>query len=184
MELLSRHDDVAAARAAFLEAFAWHAGHADVWPVFAHGPTLAAVVEGLAAPWHDQGVTHVVGVEARGFLLGGAVAVRLGVGFVAVRKPGALFPRGTLTATTGPDYRGAEQQLRMQDVLGPGAVVLMVDDWAQTGSQAGAVQSLVERGGARLAGHSLLVDQLDDVVRSRFGRVSSLVRAEELGDAG
>ncbi|MGN6333010.1 MAG: phosphoribosyltransferase family protein [Motilibacteraceae bacterium] len=179
---MSQQADIAAARSAFLDTFAWHRGHADIWPAFADGPTLAAVVDGLAAPWRDQGITHVVGVEARGFLLGGAVAVRLGVGFVAVRKSGALFPGGTLTATTGRDYRGLEHELRMQDVLGPDDVVLLVDDWAQTGSQAVAVQSLVHSGGARLAGLSLLVDQLDDDVRAGFGRVTALVRAEEVGD--
>lgn len=63
-------------------------------------------------------------------------------------------------------------------------MVLLVDDWAQTGSQAITVQSLVERGRARLAGLSLLVDQLDDEVRSRFCRVTSLVRPEELGEPG
>lgn len=176
-------DDAAAGRTAFLERFAWRGGHADVWPAFADGPTLAAVVRGLADPWRDAGVTHCVGVEARGFLLGAAVAVELGVGFVAVRKAGSLFPGPKLVVTAGKDYRGHEHELRMQDVLRHGDHVLLVDDWAERGSQAGAVQELVRLSGARLVGLSLVVDQLEDAVRARFARVTSLVRAAELGDA-
>lgn len=77
---------VTSARAALLQRSAWVEGHADVWRVLSDGPALAAVVEGLAAPWTATEVTQVVGVEARGFLLGGAVAVRLGAGFVGVPK--------------------------------------------------------------------------------------------------
>jgi adenine/guanine phosphoribosyltransferase-like PRPP-binding protein len=122
---------VEAARHALLTRFAWHGGHADVWPVFADAAALGAVVEGLAAAWRDHGITHVVGVEARGFLLGGAVAVRLGAGFVAVRKPGGLLPGPKLTVTARRDYRGRAHELRMQHVLRSDDIVLLVDDWAE-----------------------------------------------------
>jgi adenine phosphoribosyltransferase len=173
-------DAVSLAREAFLSRFEWHAGHADVWGAFADGTTLRALVDGLAAPWRDAGITRVVGVESRGFLLGGAVAVALGVGFQAVRKPGALFPGAKLTMDTEPDYRGNRHTLSMQDALNSSDVVLMVDDWAERGAQAWAVRSLVERGGARFAGLSLVVNQLDARSQGRLARVTWLIDAEEL----
>jgi adenine/guanine phosphoribosyltransferase-like PRPP-binding protein len=173
---------VVAAREALLSKFTWRDGHADVWRVFADGPGLAAVVAGLAAPWQDAGITKVIGIESRGFLLGGAVALRLGVGFQAVRKVGGLLPGNKLTVDCAPDYRGTSHQLRMQDVLDANDVVLLVDDWAERGSQAVGVRQLIERSGSSFAGVSLMVDQLDDQTRAELGRVVALVTADELGD--
>ncbi|HEU5271658.1 MAG TPA: phosphoribosyltransferase family protein [Jatrophihabitans sp.] len=171
-----------AGRAAVLRSFSWRDGHADVWSVFADGPAFEAVVAALAAPWRESGISHVLGIESRGFLLGGAVAVRLGTGFVAIRKDGGLLPGPKLVADSRPDYRGLSHRLRMQCVLRAGHRVLLVDDWAERGSQASAVARLVEQAGAELAGLSLIVDQLDDDLRASLGRVTSLVRAGELGD--
>jgi len=70
----------------------------------------------------------------------------------------------------------------MQAVLHRDDVVLLVDDWAERGSQAIAARKLVEKCGAYFAGVSILVDQLDDEVKTKLGRVTSLVRASELGD--
>lgn len=173
---------VVTARAAFLSRFAWDGGHADIWRVFAHGPTLKALAVGLAAPWRESGITRVVGVESRGFLLGGAVAIELGVGFLAVRKPGGILPGRKLITSTAPDYRGFSHQLRIQDVLTADDVVLLVDDWAERGSQAAGVRTLVRDAGAFFAGVSVLVDQLEDDRRAALVRVTSLVRASELGD--
>src|SRR6185295_16432785 len=62
----------------------------DITPVLRDGPLFRAVIEAMADPFRDQDVTHVVGIEARGFILGGAVAANLGAGFVPARKPGKL----------------------------------------------------------------------------------------------
>lgn len=80
------------ARALALERFRWIGSHADVWKIFRDPGALAAVVRGLVGPFRDDGVTAVCGIESRGFLLGAAVAVELGVGFVAVRKGEGIFP--------------------------------------------------------------------------------------------
>jgi len=80
------------ARAQVLGRFRWIDGHADVWHVFRDPIAFRTVVQALADPYRAAGVTAVAGVESRGFLLGGAVAMELGVGFVAIRKAGALFP--------------------------------------------------------------------------------------------
>ncbi|WP_020661565.1 phosphoribosyltransferase family protein [Amycolatopsis benzoatilytica] len=166
---------------ALLDRFRWVDGHADVWSVFRDGKSLAAVVRALAEPFRDAGVTAVCGIESRGFLLGGAVAVELGVGFVAVRKAAGLFPGEKLARETAPDYRGLRQVLRVQrSALAPGDWVLLVDDWIETGSQALVVRELVSEAGAELAGCAVLVDQLDPELRERVGRVHGLLSAEEL----
>ncbi len=164
--------------------FRWEQGHADIWRVFADANALRSVVRGLAAPWRDNGVTHVVGIESRGFLLGGATAVELGAGFVAIRKSGTgLLPGPKVRTTASSDYRGFRHDLRMQAVLGAGDAVLMVDDWAERGSQAAAARALVEQCGARWVGLSLVVDQLREDPRAALGAVTALLRADELGPA-
>lgn len=122
---------VAAARAAVLESFRWEQGHSDLWRVLRHPAALALVVRALAAPFRQSSVTAVIGIEARGFLLAGAVAVELEVGFVAVRKAGALFPGPKVRRTTGVDYRANQHQLSMRcDDLGAEVIGLsvIVDD--------------------------------------------------------
>jgi adenine phosphoribosyltransferase len=171
-----------AAHALILERFRWVEGHADIWRVFADPAALAAVVTELAAPWQDAGVTHVVGIESRGFLLGGAVAVSLGAGFVAIRKDGTgLLPGPKVSTTAAEDYRGNQHVLRMQAVLTGRDRVLLVDDWAERGSQALAARELVARCGASFLGCSLMVDMLPASVRPRLGTVTAVVQAAELG---
>ena len=173
---------VEVARATLLSEFRWHGGHADVWRLFVNATALSSVIDGLAEPWRDKGITHVLGIESRGFLLGGAVAVSLGAGFQAVRKEDGMLPGPKVSVQSASDYRSRSHLLRMQAVLHPGDVALLVDDWAERGSQAVAARELVEKCGALFAGVSVLVDQLDDEVRTKLGRVTSLVRASELGD--
>jgi adenine phosphoribosyltransferase len=170
------------ARVKLLAELRWHSGHADVWRLFVNAKVLSSLVDGLAEPWRDTGITHVLGIESRGFLLGGAVAVSLGAGFQAVRKEAGMLPGSKVAVQSAPDYRSSAHLLRMQAVLHPGDVVLLVDDWAERGSQAVAARELVEMCGAHFAGVSILVDQLEDEVRAKLARVTSLVRADELGD--
>ena len=175
---------IALARTALLDRFRWSDGHADVWRVFADADALPAVVAGLVEPWRDRAVTHVVGIESRGFLLGGAAAIALGAGFVAVRKGDGLLPGAKVAVEADDDYRGRRHLLRMQTVLSPQDAVLLVDDWAERGSQARAARRLVEACGARFLGVSVLVDQLTTATRNDLGRVTALVNADELGPSG
>jgi adenine phosphoribosyltransferase len=167
---------------AFRSRFRWVDGHADVWAAFQDARTLRALVVGLVESWRDERISAVAAVEARGFLLGGAVAVHLGVGFHAIRKTGALFPGPKMTIDTGEDYRGHTHELAIQVGLGPADRVLVVDDWAERGAQALAVKALVERCGAQYAGLAVIVDQLTDETRYDLAPVVSLVHARELGD--
>jgi adenine phosphoribosyltransferase len=170
-----------AARDAVLRTFRWESGHADVWRVFADAEALRAVVAGLTEPWATAGVTKVLGIESRGFILGGAASLSLQVGFVAVRKSEGMLPGTKLTVEAEPDYRGHRHHLRMQSILAPADRVLLVDDWAERGSQARAVRRLVESAGATFAGVSLMVDQLSDEVRFGLVRVTAILTADELG---
>jgi adenine phosphoribosyltransferase len=171
---------IESARDALLQTFRWESGHADVWRVFADADAFAAVVAGLVEPWRTVGVTTVVGIESRGFILGGAASRALRTGFVAVRKSEGLLPGPKLSITSDPDYRGNRHLLRMQAILTPADRVLLVDDWAERGAQARGARQLVESAGAIFLGMSLLVDQLSTQARSDLARVTSLVAADEL----
>ncbi|MEU2674274.1 phosphoribosyltransferase [Streptomyces sp. NPDC007164] len=169
-----------------LERFRWIDGHADVWAVFRDPVTLAAVVRGLAEPFKDEGITAVCGVESRGFLLGGAAAVALGVGFIPVRKAEGLFPGDKLVREASPDYRKLRHRLRLQrDSVALGDRVLLVDDWIETGSQAAAVKDMVVECGGDWAGCAVIVDQLDaEALRVKVGPVRGLLFAKELPGGG
>ncbi|MFI9601800.1 phosphoribosyltransferase family protein [Streptomyces sp. NPDC052043] len=169
-----------AARNLTLEHFQWIDGHADVWKIFRDPQALATVVRGLVEPFRREGITAVCGIESRGFLLGAAAAIELGVGFVPVRKQAGLFPGGKVTRQTAPDYRGNRHELRLQRAsLTPVDRVLMVDDWIETGSQATAVRSMLDECGSQWGGCGVIVDQASDHCRLALG-VRGIVSATEL----
>jgi adenine phosphoribosyltransferase len=158
-------------------------GHSDTLGLFADAGFLSRAGAALAKPFRDAGVDKVAGIEARGFVLATAVALELGVGFVAIRKPGSVHP-GPKTQLEGPpDWRGTITQLRLQHhVVAPGDRVLIVDDWAETGSKATTARRLVEMRGGAYVGLSLLVDQLPDRVRGELEPVARIAFAHEVGD--
>ncbi len=164
-----------------LRHFRWIGGHADVWAVFRDPQALRALVLGLAEPVREDAVTVVCGIESRGFLLGAAVAVELGVGFLPVRKGIGMLPGDKAFGQTAPDYRGLRHTLRVQrDMIGPEDRVLLVDDWIETGAQAATVRGIVEQCGATWAGCSVLVDQLTDERRAAIGPVHAVLAAAQL----
>ena len=99
---------------------------------------------------------YVLGIESRGFLLGGPVALELGVGFVLVRKAGKL-PRETLGVTYELEY-GTDTVEMHVDAVGKGDRVLIVDDLLATGGTAGAAIQLARDAGAEVLGCSFLVE--------------------------
>lgn len=172
---------VTTARGLALEHFRWINGHADVWAIFRDAKALASVVRGLVDPFRDEQVTAICGIESRGFLLGAAAAVELGVGFVPVRKGDGLFPGDKVTRLTAPDYRSLRHTLRLQrPSLGPGDRVVLVDDWIETGNQAVTVKGMVEDCGATWVGCSVIVDQLAEESSRGLGTVHGLLAAREL----
>jgi adenine phosphoribosyltransferase len=172
---------MSAARDVVLDRFGWVDGHADVWATFRDGSALRLVVQALVEPFVDAGITAVCGIESRGFLLGGAAAIQLGVGFVPIRKGGGLLPGAKSVRTSAPDYRGKAHTLRLQrSALAPGDRIILVDDWIETGSQFRAARELVSDCGASLIGYSVIVDDLTDQQRADLGRGHALLRANEL----
>jgi adenine phosphoribosyltransferase len=139
------------------------------------------VLRGLIAPFRAAGVTAVAGIESRGFLLGGACAAQLGVGFVPIRKTGTLFPGPKLRSQTDLDYRGNVHELQMQqESVSASDRILLVDDWIETGSQARVAKSLIESGGGEMVAVSVLVDELPHDSRAALPQVTALVAADEL----
>jgi adenine phosphoribosyltransferase len=156
-------------------------GHSDTLGLFAQPGVLARAAAALADPFRSARVRKVAGIEARGFVLAAAVAVELEVGFVAIRKPGAIHPGPKAELTAPRDWRGNETSLRLQrHVIEPGNDVLVVDDWAETGSKATTARRLIAACGGRYAGLSLLVDQLPDEVRDELAPVAAVALASEL----
>ncbi len=128
----------------------------DITPLLADPAGLRRAVEALASPYDGAGVTHVVGMEARGFLLAAPAALALGAGVVPVRKPGKL-PRAVHELSYDLEYGSATLQLH-QDALGPGDVVLLVDDVLATGGTAAATRALVEQTGATVLALAVLLE--------------------------
>lgn len=155
-------------------------GHADVWRLFDDAALLERIADALVAPYRGA-ATKVAGIEARGFILGTAAALRLGVGLVPIRKADGLFPGAKATAAAGTDYRGNRHSLRIQRAaLAPTDRVLLVDDWIETGSQAGAARRVIEACGAEMVGVATVVTQAPAEALDGLGRVHGLVRADEL----
>jgi adenine phosphoribosyltransferase len=128
----------------------------DLTPLFAHADTFAGVVRALADPFADAGITTVAGIEARGFVVAAPVAVRLGAGFVPIRKPGKL-PWQTESVAYDLEY-GSDSLEVHADAFAAGDRVLVVDDVIATGGTAAATVSLVERAGATVVGVAVVIE--------------------------
>jgi adenine phosphoribosyltransferase len=160
--------------------FAWVDGHADVWRLFGDPALFGRIAAALADPFREAGVTVVCGIESRGFILGGAVARELDVGFAAIRKEAGLFPGPKIQLHTEADYRGTRHVLRLQrQAVGEGDRALIVDDWAERGSQARAAAELIDRCGGTAVGLAIVVDQLER--HDGLPPVHALVGAADLG---
>lgn len=127
----------------------------DITPVLQDGNLFRQIREALAEPFRAAAVTHVVGIEARGFILAAPVAVTLGAGFIPLRKPGKL-PWKTIRHEYALEY-GTDSLEAHQDACPPGARVLVVDDVLATGGTAEAAGALVRRLGGEVVGWSFLL---------------------------
>jgi adenine phosphoribosyltransferase len=113
-------------------------------------------LDGMATPYQDQGISLVVGIESRGFILGAAVADRLGAGFCPIRKPGKL-PSETIKESFQLEY-GSDVIEIHSDAVEPGQRVLILDDVLATGGTASAAARLVHRLGGELHGLAFLIE--------------------------
>ncbi|MEP6906559.1 MAG: adenine phosphoribosyltransferase [Pseudoxanthomonas sp.] len=128
----------------------------DITPVLANARAFAEAVDEMAAPWHETPLDAVVGIESRGFILGAALALSLGVGFVPVRKPGKL-PARTLSLDYALEYGSDRLQIHA-DAMPPGARIIVVDDVLATGGTLKAALALARQQGADVVGAAVLIE--------------------------
>jgi len=131
----------------------------DVTTLFADPRGFRMCVDQLLAPYVGVRIDKVVGLEARGFILGGAVAHQLSTGFVPIRKKGKL-PGQTISQSYTLEYGEAVVEVH-EDAMQPGEKVLLVDDLLATGGTAEAGIRLIERLGAEVVGCAFVVDLPD-----------------------
>jgi adenine phosphoribosyltransferase len=147
----------------------------DITPVLANAALFADVTAALAAPFTGAGISHVVSIESRGFILGAPVALALGAAFVPMRKPGKL-PAATVREEYALEYRTDALEMHADALHGAGGV-LVVDDVLATGGTAAAACRLVERAGARTSGCAFMIELTALGGRARLGgmRVETLL---------
>jgi adenine phosphoribosyltransferase len=131
----------------------------DVTTLFADARGFRIAIDQLLAPYAGARIDKVVGLEARGFILGGAVAHQLSTGFVPIRKKGKL-PGAVISQAYQLEYGEAVVEVH-DDALKPGDRVLIVDDLLATGGTAAAGISLCERLGAKVVGCAFVIDLPD-----------------------
>ncbi len=128
----------------------------DVTTLFADPRGFRMAVDQMLHPYAGERIDKVVGLEARGFILGGAIAHQLGVGFVPIRKKGKL-PGTTVGQAYKLEYGEAVVEIH-DDAFQPGERVLLVDDLLATGGTAEAGIKLLERLGAEIVGCAFIID--------------------------
>ena len=132
----------------------------DITTLIGNGPGLAATIANLADRAEAAGAQAIAGMEARGFIFGAAVAARLGLGFVPVRKPGKL-PVPVLAIDYALEY-GTDRLEIDPTAIAKGQRVVMIDDLIATGGTALAAAQLLRQAGAELD-HALFVIDLPDL---------------------
>ena len=131
----------------------------DVTTLFAEPAAFRRAIDELAAPYRDDGIDVVVALDARGFVLGGAIAYNLGLPFVPIRKKGKL-PGRTIVEAYSLEYGDAVMEMH-DDAFRAGARVLLIDDLLATGGTAVAGVKLIERLGGHIVAASFVVNLPD-----------------------
>ena len=139
----------------------------DITPLLADPKALAAAIDVLCADFTGAGIEYVAAVEARGFIFGAAVARKLGVGFVPIRKKGKL-PFKTESVSYDLEY-GTDTLEVHSDAINEGARVLMVDDLLATGGTMAAACKLIEKIGGQIAGIAFLIELGELAGRGKLG---------------
>lgn len=127
----------------------------DITPVLADAALFADATAAMATSARELGVTHVAGIESRGFILAAPIALELGAGFIPIRKPGKL-PWRSIGREYALEY-GSDRLEMHADAVPPESRVLLVDDVLATGGTAAAGAALLEEGGGLVVGCSFLL---------------------------
>jgi len=128
----------------------------DITPLLADPPAFSQALEEMAGWKAAKGAGAIVAPEARGFMWGAPLAVRLGLPFIPIRKPGKL-PRKTVKATYALEYGTDELHMHV-DAIKPGQKVLIVDDVLATGGTARAIVDMVKAAGGEVAGLAFVIE--------------------------
>lgn len=147
----------------------------DVTTLFADPRGFRMCVDQLLAPYAGMRIDKVAGLEARGFILGGAVAHQLSTGFIPIRKKGKL-PGAVISESYTLEYGEATVEVH-DDAILPGEKVLLVDDLLATGGTAEAGIKLIERLGAQVVGCAFVVDLPDLGGRRKLAAMGMEVHA-------
>jgi adenine phosphoribosyltransferase len=131
----------------------------DITTLLRDAEGFRVVVDSLSLPFEARNIDLVVGIESRGFILGGAVADRIGAGFVPVRKLGKL-PSKAVRVTYDLEY-GTDSLEMHQDAIGPNQRVLIVDDLLATGGTARATVDLVRKLGGTVHAVAFLIELVE-----------------------
>ena len=131
----------------------------DITTLLGSARVFHRVVEELVRPWRDERVDHVAGIEARGFILGGALAYQLQAGFVPIRKKGKL-PHSTVRVAYSLEY-GLDEMEMHRDAVAPGERIVLVDDLIATGGTAEAAVKLLRSLGASILAACFIIDLPD-----------------------
>jgi adenine phosphoribosyltransferase len=147
----------------------------DVTTLFGDARGFRMAVDQLLNPWSGTRIDRVAGLEARGFILGGAVAHQLSAGFVPIRKKGKL-PGKTIAQAYNLEYGAAVMEIH-DDALQPGERVLLVDDLLATGGTAEAGIKLIEKLGGQVVGCAFVIDLPDLGGRAKLQGMGQTVHA-------
>jgi len=128
----------------------------DITPLLSNGPLFKQAIDLLADRYRSQAVDTVLGIESRGFIIGAALAYRLGAGFCIVRKPGKL-PYDTHSASYQLEY-GSDTLEIHRDAIRPRARVLIADDLIATGGTAAAAAALVSKLGGEVVECAFIIE--------------------------
>lgn len=147
----------------------------DITPLLGAPAAFAAAIDALCSDFTEAGIDYVAAIEARGFIFGGAVAKKLGAGFVPIRKKGKL-PFETKSITYDLEY-GTDTLEVHSDAVSNGAKVLMVDDLLATGGTMAAACKVIEKAGGQIVGITFLIELSELTGREKLGgyKISSRI---------
>jgi adenine phosphoribosyltransferase len=131
----------------------------DITTLLGNATVFRKAVDAMVEPWKAQRIDRVAGIEARGFILGGAVAHQLGAGFVPIRKKGKL-PHTTVRIAYSLEY-GVDEMEMHRDAVAPGERIVLVDDLLATGGTAEAAVRLLRTLGVEIVGAGFVIDLPD-----------------------
>jgi adenine phosphoribosyltransferase len=131
----------------------------DITTLLADPRAFRKAIDELVQPWSGSKIDKIAGIEARGFILGGAVAHQLSAGFVPIRKKGKL-PHTTVSISYSLEYGDDEMEIHV-DAIQPGEKVILVDDLIATGGTAEAAVKLLKKIGAEVVATVFVIDLPD-----------------------